>query len=193
MSPDASTILQLLTLPPSSIARAMTCLPSNLSPTWMASSAGAVPGLNRRSKVIFVISPFVVDLALAASVSSTLHAFPPAAVLASYLQDWVLPSPAMVTVTFSHQGAVDSASLPVGGGTEAAATGIADDMSSRGTIKRSTFKLLRHRRSGDPSAAATCPPKRGKSNLVSLVVGDRARHGANRGVDPRSDRFFWRG
>src|SRR5690349_6466517 len=179
MSPDCATILQLSTLPRPLIASDITCPPSKVSPFCRSALAGSAFGSNRRSKVIRVYSCFEseecdeVEVIAAAPVSATSQlccAF--GLRLDSYLHDSALPLPAMVTVTFSHQGelatsvsslfaesvaglvAVGVSLVVVFGVVAAAIAPPAAEARMRAAITRNTFVLLRARRSGDLIAAA---------------------------------------
>src|SRR5215212_1090473 len=109
MSPETATILQPLTLPVASIASAITCRPSNVSPGSTSEPPDIGPGVNRRSNVIRVNSDLLPDcLPIAAWLPTTSQSCAPAGRrLDSKWHDCGLPSPAMVTVTFSHHGAVE--------------------------------------------------------------------------------------
>src|SRR5690242_5896158 len=111
MSPDCATMLQWSTLPRPLIASDITCPPSRVSPFCRSAFAGSAFGSNRRSNVIRVYSCFEseecdeVELNDAAPVSATSQVCGALGLrLDSYLHDSGLPLPAMVTVTFSHQG-----------------------------------------------------------------------------------------
>src|SRR5215208_3188808 len=85
----------------------MTSRPTSLSPVCIALVAGAEPpGLNRRSKVIVEYSSLLEAPVAAAAepAPTTLQSLaPPDGKLVSYWQVWDLPSPVILTVTFSHQ------------------------------------------------------------------------------------------
>src|SRR5215213_7821338 len=112
MSPDVATISQPSTVPLAPIASDITCCPSNVSPTGSCGSLCA-PGVNRRSNVTRVNSALdpllpsldgALELAEVTSQLSALLGFR----LDSKRHECASPSPLMVTVTRSHQGAVES-------------------------------------------------------------------------------------
>src|SRR5689334_9050960 len=125
----------------------------------------AIPGTKRRSKVIRVSSSFdpescdpaASDLASPVTWQASLGAVRR---LVSYLQDWVLPSPDRVTVTFSHHGELDTR----------AGVWVADVAARTKAASLSTTRTpSRPAASGDPIAAATCQPQRAITHLVSTV------------------------
>jgi hypothetical protein len=132
--------------------------------------------VNRRSKVIRVISPFELEsleVAKAAWVEAMSQSSPPPDFrLLWYKQDCGFPSPPSVTVTFSHQGALET-SVSVeevvveAVAVAAVAPAIAAEATNR-AASLSTFKLLRARRSGDLIAAANLNRPTRRGDLVSV-------------------------
>src|SRR5690348_7988733 len=156
----------------------MTCPPSNVSPFCRSAFAGSAFGSNRRSNVILVYSCLSeecseAEVIAAAPVSATSQSCGASGLrLDSYLHDCALPLPAIVTVTFSHQGwlamSVSLGSLfavavagaralgaVVFGVVTAATEAPAAEASMRAAITRNTIVLLRARRSDGIIAAAT--------------------------------------
>src|SRR5438270_13927974 len=110
IEPDSETTLQVFTSPRGSIANAMTWPPSNVSPGCRSPASGCPPSLNRRSKVIRVYWSFAPgDVACAAWLPITSQDWAASGLrLDSKWQDCGLPSPEIVTVTFSHHGELGS-------------------------------------------------------------------------------------
>src|SRR5690348_1696364 len=125
-----------------------------------ASALGCAPGPNRRSKVMRVYSSLAlldVSFACAPALASTSQLLAvPGVRLDSKRHDCGCPSPLMVTVTFSHQGAEESSLSRVLVGVVAAAAIVAAEASARASVARNTcHSFVPHVRSAGTIAAAT--------------------------------------